>query len=228
MSNRHLARTVAMQSLYEWDFRGQQGDLDAIVDSNMKEFAPDFDDKGFVTGLVKSIIDNRTKVDAIITKFAPEWPLEQITNVDRNILRIGAYELKFTDEIPSKVAINEAIELAKTFGGESSGRFVNGVLGAVYKDMVVKGEIKEVDKVDKPKRVPEGEAPKAEGAAEAAAPAEPTVIPAPPVGGSAPRAEKAGIQPPAEPVAPPAKAPKAPKAAKEDKEEKASKKATKK
>jgi N utilization substance protein B len=152
MSNRHLARTVVMQSLYEWDFRGKQGDLDAIVESNLQEFAPDFEDKGFVTGLVKNIIENLPKVDAIITKFAPEWPLEQITNVDRNILRLGAYELRFTDDIPSKVAINEAIELAKTFGGESSGRFVNGVLGAVFKDMVVKGEIKEVDKVDKPKR----------------------------------------------------------------------------
>lgn len=155
MSNRHLARTVVMQSLYEWDFRGKQGDLDAIVESNLQEFAPDFEDKGFVTGLVKNVIANLPKVDAVITKFAPEWPLEQITNVDRNILRLGAYELKFTEDIPSKVAINEAIELAKTFGGESSGRFVNGVLGAVFKDMVVKGEIKEVDKVDKPKRVEE-------------------------------------------------------------------------
>lgn len=167
MSNRHLARTVAMQSLYEWDFRGKQGNLDEIVENNLREFAPDFDDKGFVSGLVKSVIDNMPKIDAVIVKFAPEWPIDQITNVDRNILRVGVWELKFSEEIPSKVAINEAIELAKTFGGESSGRFVNGVLGAVYKDMVVKGETKEVDKIEKPKRADKEKA-EAEGAVEAA------------------------------------------------------------
>jgi N utilization substance protein B len=173
MANRHLARTVAMQSLYEWDFRGQQGDIEEIVENNLHEFAPDFDDKGFVIGLVKQVVENLTKIDAVITKFAPEWPIDQITNVDRNILRVGTWELKFTDDIPSKVAINEAIELAKTFGGEASGRFVNGVLGAVYKDMVVKGEVKEVDKVEKPprqgKEAEAAPAQEAEGADEAAA-----------------------------------------------------------
>lgn len=164
MSNRHLARTIAMQSLYQWDFTGKQTpQVPDIITSNLKEFAPDFDDKGFVTELVDNVIENSAKIDAIITKYAPDWPIEQITNVDRNILRIGVYELKFSESIPSKVAINEAIELAKTFGGESSGRFVNGVLGAIYKDMVVKGEVKEVDKVEKPKK----EATSEEGAPEA-------------------------------------------------------------
>ncbi len=159
MANRHLARTVAMQSLYQWDFQGKpKKGVDDIVEFNLKEFAPDFDDKGFAQELVDDVIKSADKIDAIIVKYAPEWPLEQITNVDRNILRIGVYELKFSDTVPSKVAINEAIELAKTFGGESSGRFVNGVLGAIYKDMVVKGEMKEVDKIEKPKKEKPAEA----------------------------------------------------------------------
>jgi len=150
MSNRHLARTIAMQSLYQWDFRGKEAATVAeIVSSNLKEFAPDFDDKGFVSDLVSGVVDKSEEIDKLITTFAPQWPLDQITNVDRNVLRIGTYELKFSENIPSKVAINEAIELAKSFGGESSGRFVNGVLGAVYKDMVAKGENKEVDKAEK-------------------------------------------------------------------------------
>lgn len=136
MSNRHLARTIALQSLYEWDFNQKSKDeLTFILTHNLKEFAPDFDDKGFAESIIKGVIDHRDEIDALITKYAPEWPLEQITIVDRNVLRIGIYELRFSPEIPPKVAINEAIELAKTFGGESSGRFVNGVLGTIYKEM---------------------------------------------------------------------------------------------
>ncbi len=135
MSNRHLARTVAMQTLYEWDFHGQRGDPVDLVPHNLKEFAPDFHDGGFSERIVRGVVEHRDDIDQLIEHYAPEWPIEQITIVDRNILRIGVYELKFTKDIPPKVAINEAIELAKSFGGESSGRFVNGVLGAVYKDM---------------------------------------------------------------------------------------------
>ncbi len=150
MSNRHLARTVAMQTLYEWDFNGKTEDsLPAILKRNKHEFAPDFDDGGFTDGLVAGVIKHREEIDQFITKYAPEWPLEQITIVDRNILRMGVYELIFDMEIPSKVAINEAIELAKTFGGESSGRFVNGVLGAIYKDRKGKQD-KPVDLVERP------------------------------------------------------------------------------
>ena len=172
MSNRHLARTVAMQSLYEWDFRGKDDtQIDAIIANNLGDFAPDFDEKDFAASLVKGVIANSGKIDVIIGKFAPEWPIEQMTSVDRNVLRLGCYELKFDLEIPSKVAINEAIELAKTFGGESSGRFVNGVLGAIYKDMMIKNEGKEVDKIEKPKRAErmanEAAAKTAEAAAEA-------------------------------------------------------------
>jgi N utilization substance protein B len=137
MSNRHLARTIALQTLYQWDFNGKDsGDLESMIKHNMAEFAPQFDDKGFIENLVKGVAKNQKEVDDMITQYAPEWPIEQITMVDRNVLRIGIYEMKFDKDIPEKVAINESIELAKNFGGESSGKFVNGVLGSIYKDMV--------------------------------------------------------------------------------------------
>lgn len=136
MSNRHLARTIAMQTLFLWDFKGKNNEeLENIVGEVFANFAPQFNDHGFVEGLVKGVTDNLPEIDAYITKHATEWPLDQITNVDRNILRIGVYELVFNQEIPAKVAINEAIEIAKAFGNESSGKFVNGVLGALFKGM---------------------------------------------------------------------------------------------
>ncbi|MBP6943131.1 MAG: transcription antitermination factor NusB [Candidatus Buchananbacteria bacterium] len=135
MSNRHLARTITVQALYQWDFNGQSEDIATILQRDRETFAPEFEDGGFVDHLTNGVLDNREEIDALIIKFAPEWPLEQITVVDRNILRLGIYELKYDETIPAKVAINEAIELAKTFGGDSSGKFVNGVLGAIYKEM---------------------------------------------------------------------------------------------
>ena len=144
MSNRHLARTIAMQSLFLWDFNGKKEDdlekLEKVINGVFANFAPMFNDHGFVKNLVKGELDNLPAIDKYITKYATEWPLEQITIVDRNILRIGVYELVFNDEIPAKVAINEAIEIAKKFGSESSGKFVNGVLGAIYKDIEKKNE----------------------------------------------------------------------------------------
>ena len=114
MSNRHLARTIALQTLYQWDFNGRkEKDLSNVTKTNMKEFAPQFDDKGFIENLVNNVIKNQGEIDSMIIKFAPEWPLEQITMVDRNVLRIGIQEMKYDDDIPEKVAINEAIELAK-------------------------------------------------------------------------------------------------------------------
>ena len=136
MSNRHLARTIAMQSLFSWDFNGKrEKDLACIINQNFQQFAPKFNDHGFVKGLVHEVIKRLEEIDNYIVKYATEWPIEQITIVDRNILRIGIYELVFDKKIPAKVAINEAIEIAKTFGGESSGKFINGVLGAIYKDL---------------------------------------------------------------------------------------------
>jgi len=146
MSNRHLARTLAMQTLFLWDFEEKQrNDLTEVVDNVFLNFAPSFDDQGFVKSLVKGVVENVAMIDEYITKYATEWPLDQITLVDRNVLRIGVYELKVNDEIPSKVAINEAIEIAKTYGGDSSGKFVNGVLGAIYKDMDQPREEAEVE-----------------------------------------------------------------------------------
>jgi len=138
MASRHLSRSIAMQSLYEWDFNGKKKEnLEKIVTKNIKEFVPGLKDKDFVWQIVKGVVSHLSDIDKIIEKAAPEWPLEQITIIDRNVLRIGLFELLYEDkkEVPPKVAINEAIELAKGFGGESSGKFINGVLGTVYKEL---------------------------------------------------------------------------------------------
>ena len=144
MSNRHLARTVAMQTLYQWDFnRVDKSTLFDYLERNKREFAPSFQDEGFTERLINGVLENQEEIDKIIQKYATEWPLEQITLIDRNILRLGIFEFLFTDDIPSKVAINEAIELGKTFGGPSSGKFINGVLGAIYKEKDDNKELKE-------------------------------------------------------------------------------------
>lgn len=136
MSNRHLARTIAMQTLFVWDFNGQKTDLvEDLISDNFANFAPNFDDGGFVKDLVAGVINNLTELDALIRKHATEWPLDQITCVDRNVLRLGIYELLYCENIPSRVAINEAIEVAKSFGGDSSGKFINGVLGSIYNEL---------------------------------------------------------------------------------------------
>ena len=140
MSNRHLARTIAMQTLYEWDFNNRTiTDVVGLLKENFKQFAPDFSDDGFAESIIRGVAEHQADIDSTIVKYAPEWPLDQITIVDRNILRIGIYELKFNKDVPPKVAINEAIEVAKGFGGESSGKFVNGVLGAIYRDLQAQG-----------------------------------------------------------------------------------------
>ena len=135
MANRHLSRTIALQSLFEWDFNGQKDDFEQIIKNTLKEFARSMDDTDFVYSLAEGVKDNLPAIDAIIVKTAPEWPIEQIPPVDRNVLRLGIYELQFLKDVPPKVAINEAVELAKSFGGESSGKFLNGVLGTLYKEM---------------------------------------------------------------------------------------------
>lgn len=138
MASRHLSRSIVMQSLYEWDFSGKKPeDLKGMVEKNIKEFGPGLEDPTFVWQLVTGVVQRLEEINKIIEKAAPEWPIDQITIVDRNVLRIGLYELLYgnKEEVPPKVAINEAIELAKTFGGESSGKFINGVLGTVYKEI---------------------------------------------------------------------------------------------
>lgn len=149
MANRPLQRSIAMQSLFEWDFRGQESDqVGPIVEHNCAEFAPGADNFSFVSALVGGTIDKLGDIDPLISKCAPEWPLDQIAIVDRNVLRLGTYELLFGnyDETPPKVAINEAIELAKRYGSDSSARFVNGVLGTIYREM---GEPMKDDNSDK-------------------------------------------------------------------------------
>lgn len=138
MANRHLARSVVLQTLFEWDTSSlSTEDATAALLRNVEEFGGDDTDRPFMETLLAGVLAKRPDLDLVITKAAPDWPLERIAPVDRNILRIGLYELLFADraQVPAKVAINEAIELAKVFGGDSSGRFVNGVLGAVYKEL---------------------------------------------------------------------------------------------
>jgi len=153
-----------MQSLFEWDFSGCRGDLAQILERNLGEFGPGLQEHGFAAELTRGVVENMPAIDAIISKAAPQWPIDQISIVDRNILRLGLYELLYEDKdaVPPKVAINEAIELAKNFGGESSGKFINGVLGTIYKEMsgddestgtdVITGDEVEADTVNDDKK----------------------------------------------------------------------------
>jgi len=138
MANRHLSRSIVLQTLFELDVReSDKKSAEVILVRNTTEFAPGVSDNVFMMNLLDTVTSKKTEIDKIIEKAAPDWPLDKIAIVDRNVLRLGLAELLFSDkdEVPAKVAINEAIELAKTFGGESSGKFINGVLGAVYKEM---------------------------------------------------------------------------------------------
>ncbi len=136
MATRHLLRTVVLQSLYEWDFYHQKHDVTEILERNMNEFAPGVDEPEFAWKILQGIAVHLSEIDAVIKRAAPEWPIEKIAVIDRNILRIGLYELLYADpgEVPPKVAINESIELAKNYGGPNAARFVNGVLGTVYRE----------------------------------------------------------------------------------------------
>lgn len=138
MANRHLQRSIAMQSLFEWDFKGCDNSImPEIVNNNMNEFASGIEEADLVLRLVEGTMKHVKEINELIEECAPEWPIAQITLVDRNILRLGIFELVYGDydEVPPKVAINEAIELAKTFGGPNSAKFVNGVLGTIYREM---------------------------------------------------------------------------------------------
>ena len=150
MANRHLSRSIVLQTLFEWDFRGQKEDIKEVLEKNIEEFAPGLEDTPFLEALTSQVVRKIKVIDEIIEKAAPDWPIDKISTVDRNILRIGLSELLFSDrdEVPPKVAINEAIELAKVFGGDKSSKFVNGVLGAVYKEIGEPGK----DQVSKRKK----------------------------------------------------------------------------
>lgn len=124
-----------MQSLFEWDFKERKEELKDIIANNLKEFASSLGETDFVYELAQGVAGKLNEIDEVITKTAPEWPIDQITLVDRSVLRLGIYELMFLKDVPPKVAINEAVELAKTYGGDSSGKFLNGVLGTLYKQI---------------------------------------------------------------------------------------------
>ncbi len=155
MANRHLSRSIVLQTLFEWDFGSKNlKEAEEIFARNTKEFAEGHGDFAFMDNLLKGILDKRKDIDLIIEKAAPDWPIDKISIIDRNILRLGLYELLFADrtQVPPKVAINEAIELSKTFGGDTSSKFVNGVLGAVYKELGEPG--KDETSKDKKNKIP--------------------------------------------------------------------------
>ncbi len=137
MATRHLCRGIVLQSLYEWDFYERKTDLASIVERNLETFGADVDEPQFAWKIIHGVVTNLPEIDKVIERAAPDWPIPQIAIVDRNILRIGIYELLYADkeEVPHKVAINESIELAKNYGGQNSSKFVNGVLGTIYNEI---------------------------------------------------------------------------------------------
>lgn len=153
MAYRHLSRSIAMQSLYERDFRNlSEKELEETVERNIREFGPGMEDTDFSKRIVSGVIRNLKEIDKIIEKSAPKFSLQQINIIDRNVLRIGVYELLYAnkEEVPPKVAINEAVELAKNFSGETSRKFVNGVLGTVF-NIIKENEEKSEEKIEKTK-----------------------------------------------------------------------------
>jgi N utilization substance protein B len=131
MANRHLSRIIIVQALYEWDFR-RDVDVEAIAQRGIDTFANEVDDD-FVLSTVRGVAGHAEELDTLIATYAPEWPLEQIAVIDKTLLRASVHELLYIDGTPPKVVINEAVELSKMFGGESSAKFINGVLGSIYR-----------------------------------------------------------------------------------------------
>lgn len=158
-SNRHLGRIISLQSLYEYEFRIKAGDatadINTIVAKNIQPYSKALGDTEFVYNLAKGVVDNTKKLDEELRPLAPEWPIDTIAAIDRNVLRIGLYELE-SRNVPPKVAINEAVELAKAFGSDNSSRFINGVLGTAFKELGLgEEEDKKNDKSKEPKDVDE-------------------------------------------------------------------------
>ena len=144
MASRQLARSIILQSLYEWDFYGRVGDPKIILERDLAEFGPGLEEeRAFIDHLLAGVLAHADELDTLIAKAAPEWPLSQIAIIDRNALRIGLFELLYVDkqEVPSAVAINEAIEIAKNYGGPNSGKFINGVLGTLFEQLKADGRL---------------------------------------------------------------------------------------
>ncbi len=146
-ANRHLGRIIALQTLYEQEFRRECGDadfdLDDVTQRNIRRYHETVDDREFIQRLVVGVSEHIEQLDEQLQPLAPEWPISQIARMDRIVLRMGAYELQHGDDIPPKVVINEAVELAKAFGGENSSKFINGVLGSLLKQLEATKEVKE-------------------------------------------------------------------------------------
>jgi N utilization substance protein B len=153
-SNRHLGRIIALQTLYEVEFRAESGDRDVnlteVLVRNISRYQKAVDDKSFIERLVDGVTKEETKLDDVLRPVAPEWPIEQIARMDRVVLRIGLYELLYEKDVPPKVVINEAVELAKSFGGDNSSKFINGVLGTVLRQL--EGKKKNATKATKLKK----------------------------------------------------------------------------
>ncbi len=149
--NRHLSRTIVMQSLYEWDFR-QELDIDTIAKRNVSQFDAETDGD-YITSSIHGVMKNISKIDPLIQKAAPEWPIDQIAVIDKTVLRLATYELLIAREVPPKVVINEAVELAKAFGSDNSSKFINGVLGTLYRqsDLPQETEVDEILKENEAK-----------------------------------------------------------------------------
>lgn len=139
-SSRHFGRIIALQIIYEYEMRracdDPNNDLQSIIDRYASGSAKNLDNQEFISQLVSGVLDKQAELDQLLQPIASDWPLDQIPRLDHYILQVGAFELKYNDEIPPKVAINEALELAKKFGGNKSSQFINGVLGALYNQMV--------------------------------------------------------------------------------------------
>ena len=154
-SNRHLGRIISLQSLYEYEFRLKAGDatadIDTIVAKNIEPYAKALGDTEFVYNLSRGVVENMRKLDEELRPLAPEWPIDTIAAVDRNVLRIGLFELE-SRNVPPKVAINEAVELAKAFGSDNSSKFINGVLGTAFKELGLDANEGKKDESKNPKK----------------------------------------------------------------------------
>jgi len=144
-SNRHLGRIIALQTLFEQDFRRAVNDasfdITDVLKRNINRYQATVDDTDFIDRLVRGVVEHEEDLDTLLQPIAPEWPMAQIARMDRVILHMGAYELVYAKDIPPKVVINEAVELAKAFGSENSSKFINGVLGTVLRNQEeAKGE----------------------------------------------------------------------------------------
>jgi transcription antitermination protein NusB len=171
-SNRHLGRVIAFQTLYEQEFRLDSDDkkfkLDDVLNRNINRYKGMVDDTDFIITIVNGVNDKASELDAQLQPIAPEWPIDQIARMDRIVLRMGLYELTYLVDTPTKVVINEAVELAKAFGGDNSSKFINGVLGTIYKNKVAAEEAKQSPTKAKSTKTPVAKkkpAPKAKKAA---------------------------------------------------------------